>query len=194
MTKMKAGAKAPAKPSLRQLLAQADGGPVAVSLLDELAHDPWIGPDAPGDGDIVQWYFLAALLALAQLFKLTPSQREALVRDRSGGESSRRGQPAFDVKGSRLQRRLREQARKLIAADDPRIPAWDVFLDAVDEFLIDCWGGRQVRVHAREKVLDPVGKVGRELQKGTPISKIPGIVGVSRATVYRILRRNSKTR
>jgi len=54
------------------------------------------------------------------------------------------------------------------------------------------WGGRRVRINKKRRAIDaidPVEKVKKALQSGVKIKDIPAATGLSRATVYRILKR-----
>lgn len=53
------------------------------------------------------------------------------------------------------------------------------------------WGGRRVRIPKRPKRGDTEPLVRAALKSGARIADIPGAIGVSRATVYRILNRRN---
>ena len=105
--------------------------------LDALNSDLWIGPNATGDGDLLQWFRLVCELVMSQESTLETESK----------------------------------------------------MDLIKEEISNQWGGRRVRISKRAKIRNTRGMVEAELQKQTPIELIPEIVGVSRATLYRMLRK-----
>jgi hypothetical protein len=154
-----------------------------------LEEDPRIGPSAPGDGDIVRWVYLAIGLLLMDF-------REA-DKERPFRREDPNPPGAIPAKKEGLFASFRWMGLTLLYAayeSEAQVPhvAW---LDRYEMLGMDfhrLWGGRRVRVHKTSKKIDPERMVKEALQAGARISDIPERTGVSRATMYRILKRANK--
>lgn len=156
------------------------------SLYERLEEDPRIGPAAPGDGDIVLWASLAISLLLAdfhQADKSLPYPRQ----DSHPPPADPPQSPDFLSNFGWMGLRMLYGSFK----DSPLVPhsAWVDRYAELERDMWRLWGGRRIRVHSRSKRIDPEKSVRAALLKGVKISDIPATTGVSRATVYRILKR-----
>lgn len=164
------------------LLADAD----LRDLYERLEHDQRIGPTAPGDGDIVLWVSLAISLLLADFHKtdqISPFPRQCAQPPPDSWPSSLGFIGALAWMGEKL-----FFATYSGAAMVPH-EAWTERYLLFEKDLARLWGGRRVRVHKRSKRVDPVLAVKEALRRGVDISDIPKTTGVSRATMYRILKK-----
>lgn len=178
-------ARTPSEPTrspLRQFLGDGELG----DFLDQLNADPWIGPAAPGDGDLVEWYSSVCLLALARAMGQEPAAQLPLPPLTIKHSTSEKSQKLL----TRLWTFRTDMAEPLLKdASAERHQAWQHVCTLIDDELALQWGGRRVRIKKKNPVSDPQGKVARALQKNVPIEKIPAQTGLSRATVYRMLKR-----
>lgn len=170
---------------LRELLGESELG----QWLDRLNADPWIGPTAPGDGDLIQWHFGVCLIALQHALNQNPSTPKSKTVSKSSGSSS-------DGKSQKFMQSLRDGRAKyarlfLSEATADQQQLWDWLCTLIDEELALQWGGRRVRIKKKQPVPDPLGKVELALQSSIPIEQIAAEIGISRATVYRILKRKA---
>ena len=67
--------------------------------------------------------------------------------------------------------------------------AWTERYRLFEKHLRSLWGGRRVRVHKRSKKVDSSSAIKNALQLGVAIGDIPKKTGVSRATMYRVLKK-----
>lgn len=152
--------------------------------LDRANSDLTIGPNAPGDGDIVQWYVTVCQIGVMHLKGLSD---ERLAEKRNEFPSDwtpiRGGLPAA----------LRLTGEKIFSIcftqpSPAQIASINFELDLIEAETCRQWGGRTVRVPKRRKNGDYRQAVRDEIAKGVAIKDIASIVGIDRATVYRILK------
>lgn len=174
--------------------------PELQQALNRLANDEVIGPLAPGDGDLIEWWGLALQLILAEI-SYRVSSGGALLNDFSDDElASPADRSVFDVRGACNDEFL---AVLNSAAWDGFFSCWPnaspdmatVFRDLnslLQGEISVHWGGRRVRLSIKPKTKNPLGVVSRLLAAGTPIADIPRLSGVSRATVYRVMGKRQR--
>lgn len=152
--------------------------------LDRANSDLTIGPNAPGDGDIVQWYVMVCQIGVMHLKELSDEHLAEMHND-SPSEWA-------PVKG-RFPAALRLTGEKIFSICFPQpsqaqINGINFELDLIEAETCRQWGGRTVRVPKRRKNGDYRQSVRNEIAKGVAIKDIAAIVGIDRATVYRILK------
>lgn len=147
-----------------------------------------IGPSGDGDGDIIGWWFYLARLGICYVVTIAPS--DVIMSSQSPTD-----QQLPISEGSDLVEMLGDLShaifdRQFPAPSDNQKTAWNAIFTAMVAELRHQWGGRTIRVHKRRKSpLSPEILVQGELLKGTPIKEIPKITGLSRASVYRLLKK-----
>ena len=161
------------------------------SALDAINTDPDIGPSAPGDGDVVQWYALLCWLAVRDL-------KEQLLAGKLRPVSDFELHTNYKFPKANIPNALADMGEAIFckAFPEPEPPprlAENVLLyhSSIMMEFIHQWGGRSVRVHKRRKVRAARERVREVLSEGVAIKDIPGLIGISRATVYRILEQKN---
>lgn len=175
----------PTHSPLRELLGESELG----QLLDQLNADPWIGPTAPGDGDLVSWYSGVCLLALGHAMSQELPTKDMARLQRSSTRSSSSKTQSLQETLWNVQAAYGRPFLKDPAPESQQ--TWDWLCTLIDEELALQWGGRRVRIKKKQTVPDSVGKVERALKSSIPIEQIAAEIGISRATVYRILKRKA---
>jgi len=147
-----------------------------------------VGPGGSGDGDIVSWWFSLVNIGICHAASSAPN-----ADDMASPQKAIRPIPA-EAKED-LVSTLVERANAIFdhiypAPTQDFANSWNVVLAAMVAELRQQWGGRTVRVHKRQKsTLSPEEIVKSELLSGTPIKDISEKTGLSRATVYRQLKK-----
>jgi hypothetical protein len=153
-----------------------------------LNSHPRIGPTAPGDGDVIQWFDAVCILGAGYVVNLTHADSRQVNLEVAAEPDVQ----AFKL--SRFEQALSDQANAIFAHVIPKptptqTRIWKAVLNDVLMELGAQWGGRRVRVHKKSKSgATPLEKVQVELKKGTPLAEIPAKVNISRATLYRLLK------
>ena len=165
-----------------------------VDLMDELNAHPIIGPQAPGDGDIIQWHVIAVYIIASEFAQTYPAPDRDFVFDFDFPSRS-----ASEPWGRWFRKRLRAAADSFIFSvygplnADQRL-LWNDLYEGLIAFSISTyWGGRKIRVPMRRKVSDPQVQIEAALREGSTFADAFKRAGVSRATGYRILNKKSKT-
>lgn len=165
--------------------------------LDEINADQRIGPHAPGDGDVLQWLHCLCLLGIAHVFYLTERpERNSTVDKATFLERVMSTEPVGKA-GSVMWLEWYWNAIFSACCPSPTIrqqSAWTSIRRLMVKETLSQWGGRKIRLHKRRKVRNRDERIAAELLKRTPIQEIPGIVGVSRATLYRLLKKKNPLR
>lgn len=170
----------------------------ARNALEQLNADARIGPATiKGDGNIIAWHHHAVLIGEVEFSRTVPGLVRKATFDcvcedppRIVGES----------KGKYLFRALRLRAFAQIDAiyadiSGEQWEAWSRLYDGVlAPEMAAQWGGRHLRL--RQAGYQPMtssktpGELVEEaLKASVPIPEIPGRVGISRATLFRIMRK-----
>lgn len=148
-----------------------------------------VGPGGSGDGDIVTWWFSLVNIGICHAAISTPNA----AYDMASPQLALRPPSAAAEEDFVLM--LVDRANALFDFTYPAptqdfANSWNVVLAAMVAELHQQWGGRTVRVHKRQKsMFSPEELVKSELLSGTPIKDIPEKTGLSRATVYRQLKK-----
>jgi hypothetical protein len=153
----------------------------------EWVDHPRIGPTAPGDGDIVSWSLGAIEICLADFIltdRHSPHPRQPIGPQPSEPPKTRGLLAYVRWVGVVIFRRQFE------ADKTAPIESWAQHYRMLERSMQNLWGGRRVRVHVRAKTLTkPARLVADALSQGILIPDIPSVTGLSRATVYRLLKR-----
>ena len=158
--------------------------PLAMELIDRINSDPYIGPNAPGDGDVIEWWFGFVLVLLPELARIAGVKATGTF----DFETPNR------IKGAKLQEHLETCGGRIVAAlfpdlDQSGLATWRALYEILDRQLAENWGGRRVRISVRPKKRNPTEKIAQGLRAGLPLDDVFSRAGVSRATGYRIIRR-----
>ncbi len=156
--------------------------------LDRLNSDMLIGPNAPGDGDIVSWQVCVCFIGVQHLAIATKQDMN----------------PNLSIEGWRLPigtpklgpiehfKLVSEHTIKQFFFQNDSAELMGALPELVQDLAHELsiqWGGRKVRVGVRRKLGDKTIRIADELRNKTPIKDIPKKTGISRATVYRILKK-----
>ncbi len=147
-----------------------------------------IGPSGAGDGDIIGWWFYLVRLGICCVVTIAPG-------DPIVDSQIPIGQQFPNLKNIDLVEALEDLSHTVFSlqfpapTEDQRV-AWSAVFAAMVSELRHQWGGRTIKVHKRPKSLQsPEYLVKTELLNGTPIKDIPAKTGLSRASVYRHLKK-----
>lgn len=165
-------------------LRRALSDPQAKSLLDRINADPHIGPDAPADGDLPRWFSMLVLLVVS-------CSQNVLVQ--AGVDPVAKTADATDKGGLQLLDLCESLADQVFLSVFPepseaQRQSWANLLACLTVEVSIRWGGRNVRIAKRRKLFNVRAKVTSLLRTGTPLEEIPSKVGISRATLYRVLK------
>lgn len=156
-------------------------------FIDRLNQDQVIGPQAPGDGDLRQWWFGFTLLLIKEFASAAPGRTispnffaELELPQRTANEG-------FGDYSRRSAEYIVSKAFRGLSGAD--LDDWSRLYGVLELELARNWGGRRVRIPARWKAANPAGKVAAGLRNGLPLDEVFAKAGVSRATGYRILKR-----
>lgn len=164
-----------------------------IEAFQRLNGDMTIGPNAPGDGDFIQWHVVAVYIVASEFGRSHPPPDRAFSYsfthlEREQGETV----------GNWFRRDMRASADAFIAAiygtlTENEARDWSMLCHALLEREISTqWGGRKIRVPMRRKQVDPQAQIEAALSSGMSLPDAFAKAGVSRATGYRILNKKSK--
>lgn len=158
--------------------------PQARELIDLLNSDPYIGPSAPGDGDIIEWWFGFVLVLLAELSRIAGVKPTGTLDI----------EPPNRIKGAKFPVYCEALAQAMVEGmypdlDQSGLATWRAMYAILEREQADKWGGRRVRISVRPKKRNSTEKIAQGLRAGLPLDDVFSKAGVSRATGYRILRR-----
>lgn len=156
------------------------------AMLDALNNDPTIGPNASGDGDIVRWYSSVCLLGIVDLSVANKNACLKPVEGYSIADGRWPGRGKFVLALADMGSKLFEEYFK--SPSQELAENIQLHMDLIDIELAIRWGGRGPYVHKRAKVGNVRQKIREALANGIAVESIAGHVGVSRATVYRVLK------
>lgn len=160
-----------------------------------LIDDPLIGPNAPKDGDILQWWSLAIVLILGDLWESASVGQGTEVEGVVGADPSPVADGGADVSSfEELEADFKAAGLKLFhrlfSSAEPSM--LNRFRDLHGALLVDLrryWGGRMVRIPARPRRPSLDDEVPRLLREGVPIPEIQRLTGGSRSAIYKVLSR-----
>lgn len=147
-----------------------------------------IGPSGDGDGDIIGWWFYLVRLGICYVITIAPG--DPIVDSQIPTNQQIPKSENID-----LVEVLEDLSHKVFdlqfpAPSEDQKSAWGAVFTAMVSELRHQWGGRTIRVPKRPKsLLSPEYLVKIELLNGTPIKDIPAKTGLSRASVYRHLKK-----
>lgn len=168
----------------RMMAGQVCMGSKMNDELARLEHDPEIGPDAPGNGDLVTWCYELAHLVITRTMHMSERDLRMLANLSLLGE-----EPDYlekDLVHEFFARAWNEVHDAFKTTEHEA--AWPTLVACMEDFAIEVWGELRFRIPVRRKVRDLDGKLARAIQEKTPLKLIPERVGISRATMYRRLK------
>lgn len=156
--------------------------------LDALNSDKTIGPKAPGDGDVISWYSMVCKLGILHLTELLKDNAlgpvEEFVMELTYKFPTAKFPNAMATYGQQLY-----EAHFRSAESHPLLNAnIQLDLNLINMEFIHQWGGREIRIPKRQKVRDVRPRVRKALAEGVPMADIAKKIGISRATLYRIMK------
>lgn len=158
------------------------------NVLVAINADKTVGPFAKGTGDIVQWCSLVCLLCICDLKEQHKNGTLKSIDDLSLNND-------YKFPKAKAIQALADMVDKYFSTyfadqDMPSILIENILLSRylIRMELIHQWGGIGPRIHKRSKVRNPKQRVRDALANGIPVEKISETAGISRATVYRMLK------
>jgi hypothetical protein len=156
--------------------------------LDAINADMTIGPNAPGDGDLVQWYSTVCCVGVLDL-----KQQQEQGSLRSIDEFFLGTQ--YKWSKGKFVNALADMGEQLFATAFPDPDPAPILVDNVllhhwliMQELIHQWGNRSPYIHKRRKIRNMRDRVRDALAQQIPVEEIAEKIGISRATVFRILK------
>lgn len=176
-----------------QYSTSPDAGAAMLSLrsrrmIATLNNDEIIGPCAPGDGDLIEWWFRYFLILIYEFSRAHPDLPANDLASLDTRPTPKR------AAGEHFADYCKKMALGFVAdvfngLTEPQAATWSKYYGLLESDLAKQWGGRKVRFSVRPKNGHAAGRIAEGLRLGMPIDDAFRYAGVSRATGYRILKR-----
>lgn len=156
--------------------------------LDAINADTTIGPHATGDGDLVQWYSTVCWLGVLDLKEQIEQRNLQSANGFELGIEHKWPKGKFvnalaDMGEQIFSTAFPDPEPAPLLVDNVLLHHWLIMME-----LIHQWGGRDPYIPNRRKIRNMREQVREALAQQIPIEDIPKKIGVSRATVFRILK------